>query len=544
MGFSGHETDSFFCSFTDVSTGILVQHAFALTLQGIECNGVEICVDAGGDGTTGSLSMIDSSCEDCGTVVNGSSSFILENIESKNSGAMLRSDGEEVLKDDLSGKTYAVGHIHASNNGSVEVSGGKYLKSTERGNLVGDDGRYFTKSQPQYADWDASDFASVKDSGAKGMSCLSTIVLDISLTSPTGDGQTDDTSAINAALAANANCKITYFPHGVYVATDTIHVPPGSRIVGEVWSTITASGPKFNSTNNPLALFQVGRPNETGTAEISDMLFTVSDILPGTILLEVNMAGSTPGAVSFHNTHTRVGGAADSRVRTACTSPTEPCKAAFMHAHLTRSSSSYWENNWLWTADHDLDGAEETSIAVGRGVLIAAQKGTWMLGTGSEHNVLYAFQLENAQNVFASMQQVETPYWQPAPRAPEPWVPDAEWRDPTFECEGQGDECYMSWHLRVMGGETERVAVYGMAFWTFFFEGGQDCQGPDGTCQRNSVGFQGLGGGGRDVAIYNLNTRGVYDLIRLETADGRVGAAQEDNWGSWGGLVGAYLGYQ
>lgn len=274
------------------------------------------------------------------------------------------------------------------------------------------------------------------------------------------------------------------------------------------------------------------------------MLFTVSDVLPGTILIEVNMAGASPGDVSFHNTHTRVGGAADSRTRTACQSESSPCKAAFMHAHLTASSSSYWENNWLWTADHDLDGDNPTTIAVGRGMLIAATKGTWLVGTGSEHNVMYAYQLDNAANVFASMQQVETPYWQPAPRAPEPWTPDAAWRDPTFECEGQGDACHMSWHLRVVGEQTRAIALYGQAFWVFFFKNGQDCPGPEGTCQTNSVNFQGLEGGSQDVVLYNLNTRGVEDLVRLGSSSGGVGATQKEDEGGWGGVVAAYLRYQ
>ena len=366
------------------------------------------------------------------------------------------------------------------------------------------------------------------------------------LTLQPGDGQTDDTAAINAALLTNADCnKITYFPHGVYVATDTIYVPPNSRIVGEVWSKITASGPNFNSSSEPRALIRVGNPGDVGIAEISDMLFTVSDVLPGAILIEVNMAGSSPGAVSFHNTHTRVGGAADSRVETACQSASEPCKAAFMHAHLTASSSSYWENAWLWTADHDLDGTNPMTVGTGRGMLISAQQGTWLVGTGSEHNVFYAYQLVDAQNVFAALQQVETPYWQPDPRAPAPWTPDAAWRDPTFDCAGQGDECYMSWHMRIMGSQTNTIALYGQAFWVFFFAKSPDCQGPDGTCQTNSVLFQGLDdASGHDVAVYNLNTRGVYDLVRLETSSGPVASAQADNWGSWGGLVAAYLGYQ
>lgn len=113
--------------------------------------------------------MMDSSCNDCGAVVNGSSSFILENIAVTNSGPTLKSDGKDVLSSDLSGKTYAVGHVHTSNNGTVEDhSQGTFLNPTERGKLVDKNGYYFSKSQPQYLDRDASEFSSVKDSGAKG----------------------------------------------------------------------------------------------------------------------------------------------------------------------------------------------------------------------------------------------------------------------------------------------------------------------------------------------------------------------------------------
>ena len=84
-------------------------------------------------------------------------------------------------------------------------------------------GKYLTKTPPQYQQFDPTQFVSVKDVGAKG------------------DGRTDDTAAINAALAANAGCKITYIPHGVYIVTDTIHVPPGSRLVGEAWSVISGT---------------------------------------------------------------------------------------------------------------------------------------------------------------------------------------------------------------------------------------------------------------------------------------------------------------
>lgn len=161
-------TLTIYTSFTDVSTGILIQHAFVLTLQQVSCSGVGICIDAGGDGTTGSLSVIDSSCEDCGTVVNGSSSFLLENIASASTGSMLKTNGQDILTGDLVGQTYAVGHLYATNNGTVDDTQGTYLDPTDRGNLVGEDGKYFTKSQPQYEDWDVSSFSSVKDHGAKG----------------------------------------------------------------------------------------------------------------------------------------------------------------------------------------------------------------------------------------------------------------------------------------------------------------------------------------------------------------------------------------
>lgn len=112
--------------------------------------------------------MFDSFCRDCGVVVNGTSSFLLENIASQDSGATLQVDGKEKLSDSLEGKTYTIGHVHTSTNGTMEDAKGEYLDPTERGTLTGSDGRYLSKSQPQYADFDASNIASVKDHGAKG----------------------------------------------------------------------------------------------------------------------------------------------------------------------------------------------------------------------------------------------------------------------------------------------------------------------------------------------------------------------------------------
>ncbi|CAN9135394.1 unnamed protein product [Alternaria alternata] len=510
--------------FTNVATAIAITHGFVISMQQINCINVGICVDMGAQGVTGSLNLIDSWCDTCGVVVNGSSSVVLENIDVKSSGPLLVVNGTTMAQGSLVGQTYISGHVYEDGNGTAIVSNGTKHVYADRGSLADASGHYFTKSQPQYTHYPASAFASVKDAGARG------------------DGQTDDTAAINAALKNNANCKITYFPHGVYSVTDTIYVPPGSRIVGEVWSIISAAGKKFSDEANPQPMIQVGKPGEVGLAEFSDMLFTVSDVLPGAILVEVNMKGSNQGDVSFHNTHYRIGGAADSRTETACQSETQPCKAAFLVMHLRETSSVYIENSWLWTADHDLDGTNPTSVGTGRGMLVEATTATWLVGTGSEHHTLYGYTLHNAQNVMTSLMQVETPYWQPVPQAPYPWTPNATWHDPTFEgCSGNISQCYMSWSVRVIGSESHALALYGMGFWVFF-NGPQyaPCSGPDGICQINIVDMEDLKPESA-VRLYNINTKGVQNLISVGGSRNTMTATQAANPGSWGGVIAAFL---
>lgn len=516
--------------FKDIGTGIAVRHAFVLTLQDIECENVGICVDMGQLDTSGSVSLIDSSCDTCGVVVNGTSSVLLENIDVKNSGPTLKLNGTSRGISSLVGKTYVSGHVYKDATGQPIAANGTVLPYTNRGSLADASGKYFSKRQPQYEDLPVSAFASVRDAGAQG------------------DGVHDDTEAIQRALISNAGCKVTYFPHGIYLVTDTIYIPPGTRVVGQVWSTITASGSAFEDASNPRPLIQVGKPGEVGLAEFTDMLFTVADILPGTILVEVNMAGHDQGDVSFHNTHFRIGGAVDSRTETACTTISDPCPAAFLLMHLRNTSSTYIENSWLWTADHDLDGTNNQQIGTGRGLLCQATQGTWLVGTGSEHHTLYAYQFDNAQNVFAALMQVESPYWQPSPRAPAPWTPDPAWKDPDFAgCDKANvTQCYMQWALRIIGDETHTLPLYGQGFWVFFNGPNYGaCAGPDGNCQINIVDLE-LGNLTKEdgVELFNLNTKSVQNMVTLNGSGGKVAVPAKDNAGSWGGVVAAYLGFQ
>lgn len=282
-------------------------------------------------------------------------------------------------------------------------------------------------------------------------------------------------------------------------------------------------------------MVQVGFPGQVGVAQISDMLFTVADVLPGCILLQVNMAGFSQGDVGIWNSHFRVGGAAGSAVETKCQN-VPPCKAAFLMLHLTPTASVYIEDMWGWTADHDLDNNYNQLISTGRGALVESTRGTWLVGTAFEHNTLYQYNLVLAQNLFIGMQQSETPYWQgtggPA-QAPAPWTPNLAFGDPTFSnCKTDDPNCRMAWYQRIVAGSD--LYVYGSGFWTFFNDVG-DCLGVNGTCQNNAAEIV---GDPNQLYWWNLNTRGCENLL---IDDGVVLETQNNNPGSWGAVVAATL---
>lgn len=288
-------------------------------------------------------------------------------------------------------------------------------------------------------------------------------------------------------------------------------------------------------------MVQVGKPGEKGVAQFVDMLFTVADILPGCKLVEVNMAGDRPGDVGFFNSHFRIGGARGSRAQTNCSDP-GICKAARMCAHLTKTSSSYWENSWCWSADHDLDNDFAANPSTAGGFLVEATGGTWLTGIGSEHNVLYQMNINKAENVLLAFQQSETPYWQGVDSgylAPSPWSDSLLASDPTFEwCAADDAQCRMGIYQYV--ADSKDISIYGGGYWTFF--NGIKRNGCKNECQENAAIYLNNSG----LRSFGISTHMVRTMV-LESGEGGKynpvvkNKANLGGWMSGGGVLAAYL---
>lgn len=210
--------------------------------------------------------------------------------------------------------------------------------------------------------------------------------------------------------------------------SSSILVPTGSYIVGEAWSQLVAYGSYFADENDPQPLIVVGEG--TGDVEMQDLLFTSVGALPGLVLLYWDMAAASSASAAMWDCHFRVGGAIGTELQVAqCPKLTgtiqSQCIAATAMIIMPSTSNGYFENVWLWVADHDIDDAANTQIDiyVARGWLIYSQGPSWLWGTASEHAILYQYNVNGAQDIFMSMIQTETPYFQGAPstQAPEPF---------------------------------------------------------------------------------------------------------------------------
>jgi glucan 1,3-beta-glucosidase len=324
---------------------------------------------------------------------------------------------------------------------------------------------------------------------------------------------------------------MAYIDAGVYIVTDTVYIPPGTRIVGEgLASVIMATGPKFQDVENPRQVIQVGRPGQVGRIEWSDTLISTRGACAGAVLIEFNLfSNDIPSGM--WDVHTRIGGFPGTNLQLA-NCPAIPgdnsinvdCIAAFMSMRITvEAGGLITENCWFWVADHDLEDQKYRRITIfaGRGLLVESRRGgIWLSATGSEHHVLYQYQLVGTQDIYIGHMQTETPYFQPLPLARYPFPAVRQLRDPDFSllCRNDpaGDNCEMAWALRIFG--SSNIAIYGAGLYSFFDLYSDKCAAKDSgrDCQTRLLSVKGAMEG---VEIIGLSTVGTTVMAQQNGVD-------------------------
>jgi glucan 1,3-beta-glucosidase len=505
-------------TFNNCQTAIYLNWDWGWTLSGITVNGGTTAVDTSNvptNQTVGSAVISDSTFSSTygvrtafktGQTVPGiaAGSLIIDNVDmSQTKKAMVDTNNGTIL---ASGKVlhWIAGTAYDGNATQEVLYGTPSNAVPSKAASLLDNNNIFGRSKPQYADKTQGDFLRSQTDGK----CL-------------GDGKTVVTSCIQAFLqnAASAG-HIAYFEHGIYVVDDTIQVPNNIKIVGELWSTIAATGKNFSDATNPRPVVQVGTQGSNGSVEISDMLFEIIGPCPGAIMVEWNLA-SDQGQSGMWDTHVRVGGSYGSNLQLAnCpttqqASPSTNCMGAFLMFHATTQASGvYLENTWFWTADHDMEDPKNTQISIynGRGMLIDSPGPTWLWGTASEHSILYNYQFDGVNALWAGFMQSETPYFQPEPTVPTPLVGyNSQYDDPTFTVCGttanasSSAPCKDAWGLRIVN--SKNVFIYSTGLYSFFNNYEQQCV-PDQNCQENMIHIQ-----NSQVTMYAVTTKASVNMI-------------------------------
>ncbi|KAK8111429.1 uncharacterized protein PG998_007886 [Apiospora kogelbergensis] len=520
-------------AFNDCGTAIIQLWNWGWTYIGLRINncgkGIDISANSNGKQEVGSLTLIDSTIINTpvgvATAWSSSSqpptagSVVLENVALQNVPVAVSGPSGTVLSGSSGSTTitaWSQGHRYTPNGPANQIGA---IAPNNRPSVLLDGGKYYTRSKPQYESLPASSFVSVRSAGARG------------------DAAADDTAAIqNAINSATSAGKVVFIDYGLYRLTAPITIPPGAKIVGEGYPVLMAAGGYWSNVDNPQPVIKIGDTSgQAGSVELSDFVVGTQGSEPGAVLFEYNLASTgTPSAM--WDVHTRIGGFTGSQLQVAqclkqpgSSTVVQQCVAAYMSFHATKQSSGlYMENTWLWVADHDIDdnANTQTTIYAGRGVYIESTEGRfWLMGTASEHHVLYNYQFSNTKNIFASELQTETPYFMPTPNALVPFKVNTSLRDPDFgaSCSGVAGNCAAAWGLRVL--DSRDFVIYGAGHYSFFSSYSTTCSTVEAgeNCQSRIVSIE---GSSSNINIYNLNTIGSLSMI---DRDGRSLASWQDN---------------
>jgi len=298
---------------------------------------------------------------------------------------------------------------------------------------------------------------------------------------------------------------------------------------------------------------------QTGVVEWSDMVVSTQGACAGAILIQWNLASPVGTPSGMWDVHTRVGGFKGSNLQvaqcpTTAAQPNQACIGAFQSMRISNIGSGlYMENNWFWTADHDLDDVNnantQLTIYSGRGLSIESTIGNfWLIGTAVEHHSLYQYQLYGTKSVFMGLIQTETPYYQPSPNAQSVWSPISDRYDPSFAnfCTGKSASCNMAWGLRVL--DSTDILVYGAGLYSFFNNYDTTCSNHNTTvyneyCQTQIFGIDeggpaGTTYSGSAVYVYGLATVGSVSMV---DRNGASVVSQSANTGLYAEAVVRYV---
>ncbi len=256
----------------------------------------------------GSVTFIDSSIKDTpigiltaysrnqSSMSNGS--LILENVNLKNVGIAVQGAGSVTALAGTTGSmtiaAWGQGHIYDGTGSHTAIQGPMPPFSRPSGLLDGQ--KYYERSKPSYAHIPVPRFLSAPTHDATGNSIV------------------DDSKALQKVINAAASAgKVLFIDAGTYKVTNTLHIPTGSKIIGESYPVIMSSGSYFANIYSPKPVGQFGRPDSIGCVEWSDMVVATQGHQPGAILIEWNLSprARPPACGTF------IRGSAASRDRTS-----------------------------------------------------------------------------------------------------------------------------------------------------------------------------------------------------------------------------------
>eukprot|EP00026_Physarum_polycephalum_P002491 Phypoly_transcript_02498.p1 GENE.Phypoly_transcript_02498~~Phypoly_transcript_02498.p1 ORF type:complete len:848 (+),score=179.01 Phypoly_transcript_02498:118-2661(+) len=418
------------------------------------------------------------------STTNGQGSLYLENVKYAGSGTIVQLSGANVLTSSGSQtvKAWAQGYLWQNGGNTLGIIDLSAQTPARPASLVKSDGTYFEQTRPLFAGFTQ---------------------IDVTTLGLRGDGVTDNTVALQNALNAHVG-SVLFFPYGTYLIGNTVVVPPGSRLLGQAWTNLQASGSAFQNANAPIPMLQIGNPGQTGVAQIVDFMIGVKGPQPGAKLIEWNLhdPANAPGSNGLWDVHYRVGGAVGTGLQAnncpnddGSNSPASRCSGAWALLHITSYGNAYLENVWGWVADHDIDQGGQVNIYNARGFLCESQGPTWGYGTAFEHSVLYQYNIYNAKNVFLAAIQTETPYYQPSTKTP---FNPSEVTDPSY-CANDA-RCKMAYALAIQSSSW--VYIYGSGTYSFFNVWSTSCLPT--SCQSSIIYISNT----NNVYHYSINTYG------------------------------------